>query len=72
MFHTHIKKGKISILVQTHEKIQKSKETIDSNDTLECDDEAQKVVLSAHGHFFWMTWTLFYVKNINFMKILLI
>ena len=49
--HTH-KKGKTSILVQTHEKIQKSKETIDSNDTLECDDEAHKVVLSTHSHFF--------------------
>ena len=56
--------------MQTHEKIQKSKETIDSNDTLECDDEAHKVVLSAHSHFFWMTWTLFYVKNIDFKELL--
>ena len=50
--HTHTQKGKTLILVQRHEKIQKSKETIDSNDTLECDDEAHKVVLSTHSHFF--------------------
>ena len=70
--HTHTQKGKTSILVQIHEKIQKSKETIDSNDTLECDDEAQKVVLSTYSHFFRLTRILLYVKNINFKKILLL
>ena len=70
--HTHTQKGKTLILVQRHEKIQKSKETIDSNDTLECDDEAHKVVLSTHSHFFWITWTSFYFENIDFKKILLL
>ena len=32
--------------------VQRVKERIDSNDTLECDNKAHKAVLSAHSHFF--------------------
>ena len=49
---SHKKTGKSSLIVQTHEIIQKSWK-IDSNDTLVCDDEAHKVALSAHSLFFW-------------------
>ena len=41
---------------------------IDSNDTLVCDHEAHKAVLSTHSHFFWMAWILIYAYSMHWFQ----